>query len=474
LPDISFMNLVSAANLSTPSDDARARSRKNLFGLLAVVLIGIGFSVIPLLNTFSKPEANKDYSRWWNAAMDVRHGVPLLLDSGEQSYIYPPGGAVVFYTPLSYLGLRGMVITLCIMNCAAHACVVLISVYYATGKSLNQHPLLYIIPAGATLPYVWDTYYLGQPNLILLALMLLGFRLLDRHRVVAEAWAGALFGAATVAKAFPATVVGFLVWRRYWAATAALVLSVVMLALILPGPVRGFAANAKESWVWVDRMILSTSGDKLANQPGRAFRAGNQSMMSVVHRLTRDIDAQPEGVETLRVNVLSLSSRAAFVIFICAALAICLAYIASMPRRGSRTRRSDGIEYAILLILITIFSPKAGTYYSCWILPGLTLATAEMLRAPAGSKRRCLLLGGLVLTLLITGSAILQVWDIFTPQAIGVTFWGTFILLLMLLGCLHMTKRRSVAGLSDDDDLGDLAPYLASPATSALPPVAST
>ena len=195
-------------------------------------------------------------------------------------------------------------------------------------------------------------------------------------------------------------------------------------------------------------------------------------MMSVVHRLTRDIDAEADEIDTFRVNIVSLSSRAAFGIFIGAALALCLAYVTGMPPRSARTRRSDGLEYAILLILITIFSPKAGSYYSCWNLPGLAIATAEVLRAPSGSRRRRLLLGVLVVSLLISASAILQVWDIYTPQGVGATFWGTFVLLLMLLGCLHRLKRRAAAGLSDDDDLGDLAPYLASPQTPVLSPVA--
>jgi len=51
-------------------------------------------------------------------------------------------------------------------------------------------------------------------------------------------------------------------------------------------------------------MLLSTSGERLANQPDRAFRSGNQSMMSVTHRLMRDVEAAGGGHEpSVRVNV---------------------------------------------------------------------------------------------------------------------------------------------------------------------------
>ncbi len=459
-----------SAALLMVTTDAAVRSRKNQLGLLALVLIAIGFSAVPVMSSFSRPESNKDYSRWWNAAMDVRHGAPLLLANGEQSYIYPPAGAVLFYTPLSYLGVTGMVLALCVLNLAAHLCVTLLSVHWATGKCLNQHPLLYLVPVGVTLPYVWDTYYLGQPNLVLLAAMMLGLRLLDRHRRAASGWAGMIFAAATVAKAFPAMVIGSLVWRRHWIAAGTMVLGTLVLLLILPAPVRGFAENARETWVWIDRMILSTSGESLANQPNRAFRSGNQSMVSVVHRLTRPIDAQPEGVDAFRVNVASLTPRAAFALFAGIALSLCVVYVAAMPPRGLRTRRTNGLEYAILLILIAVFSPKAGTYYSCWALPGVTMLTAEVLRAPRGSSRRFVLLSGLILSVIVMASALAQVLDVFTPQALGATFWGSFLLALLLLESLRMESRRLIDGSRMEEDNGDLAPYLAGiPGVGELP-----
>lgn len=452
------MNLPSFSPPATPGE---AR-RKNWLGLLIVVIIGVAFSIAPMVGSFTKPEANKDYSRWWRAAMDVRAGTPLQLESGEQSFIYPPASAVVFYTPLSVLGQHGMVVALCLINGAAHVMVVLVSVWFATGRNLNQHPLLYAVPVAATLGYVWDTYYLGQPNLVLLAMMLGAFMLLERARASAGVWAGVLLGAATVAKAFPATVIGLLIWRRWWVALGAMALSVVVLLLVVPGPVRGFAANARETRVWAERMLLSTSGEKLANQPNRAFRSGNQSMMSVVHRLSRDVEAAPDGKGTLRVNALSLGSRGAFAIFGVMAGVLCLAYLWAMPPRAARTCRTSGLEYSILLIFITIFSPKAGTYYFCWVLPGLTMVVAELLRSPRGSRRRTVLATGLVLALVVMASAITQAWHVYLPQALGATFWGALIVVVMLLGLLRRetVRLRGGGAAESEEELGELAPFV--------------
>jgi len=466
-----------------PPTSPRDRTLKNRLGVLFIALIAIGFSVLPVLHAFTKPDSNKDYSRWWRVAMDVRSGASLVRPLGEQSFIYPPASAVIFFAPLSYLGPQGMVIALCLLNFAAHLCVILISVRYATGsRSLNQHPLLYIIPVAVTLPFVWDTYYLGQPNLILLAAILVAFRLLDRHRTRAAALAGTLFAAVTVAKAFPATLIGFLIWRRYWLAAASMIASTLALLLLVPAPIRGLSANAAETWTWVDRMLLSTSGDSLASQPGRAFRSGNQSMVSVIHRLTRDVEAAPLGETSLHVNLLTLTPRAAFIIFIILFAALGLAFITAMPRRHLASLRSRALEYSILLILVTIVSPKAGTYYFCWTLPALTVLTAEVLRAPHRSLRRRALASGLLLAILVMATALTQPFDIYLPQALGATFWGSFILLLSLLAALHMLKHRpattphvatpQVASSpveAPDAELGDLAPFLMSPVPAAPP-----
>jgi len=48
-------------------------------------------------------------------------------------------------------------------------------------------------------------------------------------------------------------------------------------------------------------------------------------------------------------------------VFVVLAGALCLAFVTGMLARSEQTRRSRGLEYAVLLMCITIFSPMAGT-----------------------------------------------------------------------------------------------------------------
>lgn len=87
------------------------------------------------------------------------------------SYMYPPTAAVLL-APASPFGLLPFIIILSVINAAALTASVLLSLYLATGALFRQHPLLYIVPMAICLPFIWDIYHLGQPNLMLMALML--------------------------------------------------------------------------------------------------------------------------------------------------------------------------------------------------------------------------------------------------------------------------------------------------------------
>lgn len=405
--------------------------------------IGIGFSVLPMVNAFAKPEHNKDYSAWWWAAQAVRTGRPMFPPGSTDfdTFIYPPGSAVSIYTPLSLLGFPAMVAIICVLTFLSHVVAVAASVKLATGRVRHRHPLIYILPTAVTLPFVWDCYFLGQANLSLLALMLLGALALEKAR---SGLAGALFAVCAVAKAFPATAMGYLVWRRRWKAAAAMLAVAVGLLIVLPAPIRGWDRNLQETATWIDRMVLSTSGENLANRPSRAYRFGNQSLVAVVGRLTRDIEAGRDNQGErfrIRVNAVDLPPRVSFMIFAGIAAALCLAYVLAMPSKRAMTPRTSGIEYAILLILMVIFSPKAGSYYFCWIMPALAIACARWVEAPRGSWRRRLIAGSTIGSVGVMATALTQPFDP-TTQALGATLWGTMILLGLMLALLAIESRQ--------------------------------
>src|SRR5262249_60087536 len=123
------------------------------------------------------------------------------------------------------------------INSAAWFCSAKLSAILAKGDDRTTNPWLYLIPSLLVIVYIWSSYHLGQPNLVLLALMLGAFVALRTKR---EIVAGGLIAVAAAIKAFPFIAIIYLVYRRYWKAAASLVATLVFLLLILPVPLRGF------------------------------------------------------------------------------------------------------------------------------------------------------------------------------------------------------------------------------------------
>jgi len=81
------------------------------------------------------------------------------------------------------------------------------------------------------------------------------------------------------------------------------------------------------------------------------------------------------------VNFADLEFKSVNVIIIIVGLGLCLFYIISMPRYAQRTAHSDSIEYAMLLLLILIFTPLSFTYFYVWLLYPLVVALNILLTA---------------------------------------------------------------------------------------------
>ncbi len=428
---------MSFASPITPKLQPGERKALWLFLLFSVLLW-----IPPVVNTIRHHKGNKDYGTWDTVGQLVREGQAIYPEGKRKfnhDFFYPPAIASLFYAPLSYAGQSGMVILLCAFTTAGHLISILLSVYFATGRARGQRPLLYGIAFIVSIPFVWDMYFLGQLNLTLLAVMLLAFLALDQLK--RPLTAGALLALSAAAKAFPLTSIGYLIWRRHWLAALSMIGSLFLILVILPAPMRGFDRNLQELRTWTDNMLLHNTGDTLANQPDRGYKFGNQTLVSVVHRLTRPLNVGKESDGNLTVNFITLSKDTAFLIFLIIAGIMCLAYVLAMPTKSRRTARTNALEYAILLLLIVIFSPKAGSYYYVWSMPGFTIAVAEALRSPVGSKRRRWILTGVITSIIVMASALTQNFDR-TLQGMGATMWGGFLLFVTLTAILWGQKAE--------------------------------
>ena len=372
-----------------------------MIGALAVAMAE--FWVAPILNCLRATVFNKDYTLWYRVGRDVLKGAEVYpTDHRPFPFMYPPPCASML-AMASTLGELPFIALLLAINSVAWVAAILLAVSLATGKALRQHPLVYLVPMVAMSAYVHDTYLLGQPNLLLLALMLGAFACLRAKR---PAIAGGLIALAAAIKAFPILALGYLIYRKQWKATASTLGLLLALMLLLPIPFRGQAQAWGDLTTWTRGMVLKYDSGGIAQRADRSYSFKNQSMMALANRMLRAIPADAEAKESWTVHVADLDFRTVNAVIAATALGLCLFYVSAMPRASGRTPRTDAIEWAMLLLMILFFSPLSFVYFYVWLLYPLALATHLALSAPAGSRGRAVRVGWVAATLAILATAI--------------------------------------------------------------------
>jgi Glycosyltransferase family 87 len=314
----------------------------------------------------------KDYPLWFWAGQQVLHGGNLYPSDpgGYFEFIYPPLSAVLLAIP-SYFGKLPLYACLSLLNAAAWWMTAQFS-NAMTGSGRAPGPLLFALPGFATVTFVFDMFDLGQPNLILLAMMLFGFWLLQHKRP----WmAGGMFALATAIKVFPVAVFPYLIWRRRWASAASMVVFLGALLFVFPAPVRGFQHNASELKTWFQGMVGSSSEQGFGQRAEQNWSWVNQSIIAVTHRLTRPVNYNQDNPAKppAYMNLVDLDFKAANWVVLALSLAIGLGFVALMPPRARITPRSQAEELGILFCLMTVASPLARQYYFMWLFFPMTV-----------------------------------------------------------------------------------------------------
>jgi Glycosyltransferase family 87 len=314
----------------------------------------------------------KDYALWYWAGQQVLHGGPLYpSDVSEQfAFLYPPLPAILLAIP-SWFGKIPLYIVLSILNIVAWWYTGLFS-NALTGSGRKPGPWLEALPALVTVTFVFDMFDLGQPNLVLLAMMLYGFWSLQRQRP----WlAGFLFALATAIKVFPIAVLPYLVWRRQWAAVLSTIAFTGILLYVVPAPFRGFERNAVELATWYHGMVGTSSEKGFGQRDEQNWSWVNQSLIAVTHRLVRPINYNQEDPNkpARTMNVIDVDYRTANWIVLALSAALGLGFVAVMPPQRRRTARSDAEELGILFCLMTVATPLARQYYFMWLFLPITV-----------------------------------------------------------------------------------------------------
>jgi hypothetical protein len=342
-----------------------------VFGFVLLVLV-----VVPIWHSV-RGHSTKDYWVWFQTGQTVLQGGEIYPNRWHKfPFMYPPSCAL-FLAPVSALGQTGLVVVLALSNAVAWTCSIIFSVRLATGKWRRAHPLVYLVPSLIMGAHVWGNFLLGQPSLVLLALMLGAFILLQRKF---QSLAGGLIAVAAAIKAFPVIAIVYLVYRRYWIAVASLVLTLTFLLIVLPIPFRGYAQAKQDLERWSSGMLFKYDETGVGQRLGRSNSWKNQSIWGVSNRLLRHVeyDHKYEPHEPVYANVADLDFNTVNRIILLAALALGLAFIGVMPRAARRTPETDGIEFALLLLLMLVFTPLSFGYLFAWLLYPLTVVVQRV------------------------------------------------------------------------------------------------
>jgi len=404
--------------------------------ILAFILLMTLCALPQTVNYLRGGVATKDYPLWYETGQRVVLGKQLYPVGETFPFMYPPIAAILL-APLSVFGPFPMMLALAAINSAMWFACVLLSVHLITGKALQQNPVLYLLPTLCSAPFAFDTYHLGQVNLILLAVMLSAFVCLRHGR---EWGAGVLVALAVGIKAFPLMAVGYFVYRRHWTALLSLVASLLVFFLVVPFAVRGPDQGADDVTVWASGMLFKYDAGSIGQRTERAYSWKNQSLVGLSNRLLRHKKADDNPDSEYYANVVDWDFRTVNAIIVGVALSLCLFYIGVMPSHSKRTPQSDSLEFAMLLLLILLFSPYSFGYFFVWLMFPFAVLVNLWLTAPKPSLESRRLGTVFVAAVVLCALSLIEKR---TAESYGNFFAATLLLLVGLGWQLNKLKRAS-------------------------------
>ncbi|WP_407175818.1 glycosyltransferase family 87 protein [Bradyrhizobium sp. STM 3562] len=415
------------------------RSPVDILFLFCCLVLTADVLVPEIWGTLGK---TKDYPLWYWAGQQVLQGKPLYPNDPNAifDFIYPPLSAVLLAVP-AWFGKIPLYICLSLLNAGAWWVTAQLS-HAMAGSGRVPGQWLYFFSGFVTIGFVFDMFDLGQPNLVLLAMMMYGFWSLQHQRP----WmAGSMFALATALKVFPIAVFPYLVWRRQWTSLASMLVFLLVFLFVVPAPVRGFQHNIAELKTWYQGMVGSSSEKGFGQRDEQNWSWVNQSIIAVTHRLTRPINYNQDdpGKPVRTMNVVDLSFKAANLVVLAVSVLVGLGFIAVMPPASRRTERSDAEELGILFCLMTVASPLARQYYFMWLFLPITIL---MHRGAYDPRPRVRLWSWL--TLAVAGALMFLSFPIFPKdlQAYGNNLAATAVIAAGLVWHILHPLKKEAAG----------------------------
>jgi len=346
------------------------------------------FTLLPFVR-FLHSGTNMDYRNWFDAGQTVLRGSEIYPHTQNFPFMYPPTCALLLAAP-AFFGKPALILILSALNTMAWILCIRFSSTLISEQRAQNAPI--VIANFIVIPFVWSSYHLGQPTLVLLALMLGAFLSL-RHGQ--EILAGALVALAVAIKAFPLLAIFYFVYRRYWTAAISLVIALVILLFLLPIPFRGWHQTLNDARDWQRGMLHYEQGG-IAQRPERGYTWKNQSIFGLANRLLRRVSVDETPRPPVYANVADLDFRTVNIVIIASALLLGFSFVGAMPRQ--RAPEGDAREFAALLLLILIFTPLAFGYLFVWLMFPLALLIKRSLDRAESMSPACLLIALALLT----------------------------------------------------------------------------
>src|SRR5438309_10880733 len=302
-----------------------------------------------------------DYRTWFDAGQTVLRGDELYPYTQNFPFMYPPTCALLLAAP-AFFGKPALILILSALNTMAWILCIRFSSALMSEQRAQNAPI--VIASFIVIPFVWSSYHLGLPSLILLAFMLGAFLSL-RHGQ--EILAGALVALAVAIKAFPLLAIFYFVYRRYWMTAISLVIALVILLFLLPIPFRGLHQTLSDVRDWQRGMLHYEQGG-IAQRPARGYSWKNQSIFVGATRLLRRVSSDEEPNPLIHANLADLDFTTVNIVIVASAVVLGRSFLAAMSRlRRPETTRA---HFAALLLLLLLFAPLAvGSSVVLLVLP---------------------------------------------------------------------------------------------------------
>jgi hypothetical protein len=410
---------------------SRELRRRRWIGV-AFIALGLIFLADIVGPEFFGPGQTKDFSLWYQTGRAVLEGRPIYGAFQDQHvyFLYPPFAAILLALPAA-LGRIGDYAALGILNWLAWMVAAVAGLALSGGPT---HRLTLVIPSLALLTLIAETFAIGQPNLILLAIVLSGFVAIEAKR---EILGGSLIALATSIKAFPATLLVYLVIRGNYRAAAAMGIATLVFTFAVPVAVRGPTLAIDEISTWSKNMLTADASD-LAQRGERNWGFRNQSLLAQVHRLTRNVEKMPDEspADEPHINVVDLGFRGANFVFVALSATLGAGFLWLRSRWELSDARVRAYDLTIALSGVVLISPLARNYFFVWLLFPVTVLAGD-LRDANGRFRL-----GPVLGLCI---AVVAIWfgEAARPRLLAVCGPTLAALLIIAALCAYQASRRT-------------------------------